>query len=102
MLSTFKPIETGEKVFMVNSATSEIKGQVKVVVKMTYEKELTLKKNLYVPEIHKNLVSSSLLNSHGFQLVFKSNKFVLSKSKMYVKKWYMEAQCNDYHQVIYE
>ena len=26
MFSTFKPIETGEKVFMGNSATSEIKG----------------------------------------------------------------------------
>ena len=44
MLSTFKPIESGEKVFMVNSATSEIKGQVKVGVKMTYGKKLTLKK----------------------------------------------------------
>ena len=77
MFSTFEPIETGEKVFMGNSATSDIKGQGKVVLKMTSGKELTLTNVLYVPEIRKNLVSGSLLNSHGFWLVFESDKFVL-------------------------
>ena len=91
MFSTFEPIETGEKVFMRNSATSDIKGQGKVVLKMTYRKELTLTNVLYVPEIRKNLVSGSLLNSHGFRLVFESDKFVLSKSGMYVGKWYMSG-----------
>ena len=42
MFSTFEPIEIGEKVFMGNFATSDIKGQGKVVLKMTYGKELTL------------------------------------------------------------
>ena len=42
MFSTFEPIETGEKVFVGNSATSDIKGQSKVVLKMTSGKELTL------------------------------------------------------------
>ena len=66
--SAFEPIETGEKVFMGNSATSDIKGQGKVVLKMTSRKELTLTNVLYVHEIRKNLVSGSLLNSHGFRL----------------------------------
>ena len=35
---------------------------------MTFGKELTITNVLYVPEIYKNLVSDSLLNSHGFQL----------------------------------
>ena len=70
MIFTFEQIETGEKVFMGNSATSEIKGQGNVVLKMTFGKELTLTKVLYVPEIRKNLVSGSLLNSHGFRMVF--------------------------------
>ena len=91
MFSTFEPIETGEKVFMGNSATSYIKGQGKVVLKMTSGKELTLTNVLYVPEIRKNLVSGSLLNSHGFRLVFESDKFVLSKSGMYVGKGYMSG-----------
>ena len=46
---------------------------------------------IYVLEIHKNLVSGSLLNSHGFRLVFESDKFVLSKSGMYVGKGYMSG-----------
>ena len=56
---------------------------------MTYGKELTLTNVLYVPEIQKNLVSGSLLNNHGFRLVFESNKFVLSKSGIYVGNGYM-------------
>ena len=91
MFSTFEPIETGEKVFIGNSATSDIKGQSKVVLKMISEKELTLTNALYVPELHKNLVSGSLLHSHGFWLVIQSDRFVLSKSGMYVEKRYMSG-----------
>ena len=58
MFSTFEPTETGEKVYMGNFPTFEIKGQGKVVLKMTSRKELTLRNVLYVPEIQKkNLVS---------------------------------------------
>ena len=89
MFSTFEPTETREKVYMRNSVTSKIKGQENVVLKMTSGKELTLTKILYVPEICKNSVSGSLLSSHGFRLVFESDKFVLSKSRMNVRKWYM-------------
>ena len=60
-----------------------------MVLKMTSGKELTLTNVLYVPKIRKNLVSGSLLNSHGFRLVFESDKFILSKSKMYFRKGYM-------------
>ena len=55
---------------MEKSSTSEIKGQGKVVLKMTFGKELTLTNVLCVPEIRKNLVSDSLLNNHVFRLVF--------------------------------
>ena len=44
---------------------------------------------LYVPEIRKNLVSSSLLNKHGFRMVFEANKVVVSKSRMFVGKGYV-------------
>ena len=60
-----------------------------MVLKMTSRKEVVLTNVLYVLEIRKNLVSSSLLNSHGFWMVFESNKFVLSKSSMYIGKGYM-------------
>ena len=51
MFFTFEPIEIGEKVYMGNSTTSIIKGQGKVVLKMTSGNELTLTNVLYVPEI---------------------------------------------------
>ena len=89
MFSTFEPTEIEEKVYMGNSITFEIKGQGKMVLKMTFRKEVTLTNVLYVPDICKNLVSSSLLNSHGFRMVFESNKFVLSKSGMYIGKGFM-------------
>ena len=89
MFSTFEPTETWEKVYMRNSSTSKIKGQRKVVLKTTFGNELTLTNVLYVPEICKNLVFDSLLNSHGFQLLFELDKFALSKRGMYVRKGYM-------------
>ena len=74
---------------MGNSATSEIEGQEKVILKMTSRKELALNDMIYVPEIQKNLVSGSLLNKHGFQMVFESDRVVLSKNGMYVGKDYV-------------
>ena len=68
--STFEPIKTEEKMFMGIPATSKIISQGKVVFNMTYGKELAMTNVFYVPKIHKNLVSGSLLNSHGFWLVF--------------------------------
>ncbi|KAL2471178.1 Uncharacterized protein Adt_39314 [Abeliophyllum distichum] len=48
MFSGFEEVD-GEKLYMENSATSEIKGHGKVVLKMTSGKELTLNNVLYVP-----------------------------------------------------
>ena len=44
---------------------------------------------LYVPEVRKNLVSGSLLNKHGFRMVFETDKVILSKYGMYVGKGYV-------------
>ena len=44
---------------------------------------------LHVPDIRKNLVSGPLLSKNGFRLVFESDKFVLTKSGMYVGKGYL-------------
>ncbi|GKA88599.1 pol polyprotein [Tanacetum coccineum] len=81
-------VDNGQKLYMGNSATADIKGEGDVVLKMTSEKELKLTNVLYVLEICKNLVSGWLLNKFGFRLVFESNKFVLSKNQVYVGKGY--------------
>ncbi|KAJ0031111.1 hypothetical protein Pint_13788 [Pistacia integerrima] len=89
LFNSFEPNDNGEKLHMGNSATSEIEGQGRMVLKMTYGKELTLNNVLYVLEIRKNLVSGSLLNKHGFHIVLESDKLVLSKNGMYVGKGYV-------------
>ncbi|GJY34361.1 retrovirus-related pol polyprotein from transposon TNT 1-94 [Tanacetum coccineum] len=44
-------VDNGQKLYMGNSATADIKGEGDVVLKMTSEKELKLTNVLYVPEI---------------------------------------------------
>lgn len=51
LLHNFKKVKYGDKLFIGNSATSDIKGQEKVVLKMTLGKGMTLNNVLYVPEI---------------------------------------------------
>ena len=89
MFTSFEPVTNGEKLFMGNSATSDIGGQGKVILKMTSGKELTLNNVLYVPDIRKNLVSGSLLSKHGFRMVFEADKVVITKAGMYVGKGYL-------------
>ncbi|TYI35366.1 hypothetical protein ES332_A03G071800v1 [Gossypium tomentosum] len=84
-----EPCENGEKLYMGNAATSKMKGNGTVVLMMTYDKELKLQNVLYVPDIHKNLVSGTLLSVHGFKMVFKSHKLVLSNGGMYVGRGYV-------------
>ena len=92
MLSSYQTIDNGEQLFMGNSSSSKVKGQGKVVLKMTSSKELTLNDVLHVPKIRKNLVSGSLLSKKGFKLVFVSDNFILTKNGMYVGKGYMSNE----------
>ena len=89
MFTTYNESANGEQLFMRNSSTSTVAGQGKVILKMTSGKEFTLNNVLHVLDIRKNLVSGSLLSENDFRLVLESNKFVLTKSGMYVGKGYM-------------
>ncbi|KAH7844842.1 hypothetical protein Vadar_032277 [Vaccinium darrowii] len=88
MFTSLEPVN-GEKLFMGNSATSDIAGEGTVVLKMTSRKTLTLNKVLFVPDIRKNLISGSLLSKHGFRMVFESDRVILTKAGSYVGKGYM-------------
>ena len=50
---------------------------------------MSLNNVFHILEIRKYLVSESLLNKHGFKLVFESNKFIMSKGRVFVGKGYM-------------
>ncbi|GJX05771.1 retrotransposon protein, putative, ty1-copia subclass [Tanacetum coccineum] len=71
MFRSFRAVDNGEKLYMGNSATADIKGEVDVILKMTSKKELTLTNVLYVPKIRKNLVKDEAID-----------KFVLYKTKV--------------------
>ena len=45
--------------------------------------------NIHVLDIRKNLIFGSILSKKGFRMVFESDKFVLTKSGMYVGKGYL-------------
>ncbi|KAD5508374.1 hypothetical protein E3N88_16077 [Mikania micrantha] len=90
LFNTFKKVTGDQKLFMGNAAIANIKGEGNVILKWTSGKELTLSNVLYVPEMHKSLVSRWFLNKHGFRLVFESDKFVLTKRGMFVGKGYAQ------------
>lgn len=87
MFSSYNPTN-GEKLFVGNISSSKVEEQAKVVLKMTSCRELILNKVFNVPNICKDLVSSSLLSKNDFQLVFVSDKFIFIKNNMYVGKDY--------------
>ena len=89
MFSSYTTVGGDEKFYMDNSSTSKVEGVGKIALKMTSGMIVTLINVLYVPDVHKNLVSKSLLSKNGFKLVFVSDKFVLSKNDMYVGKGYL-------------
>ncbi|XP_073292427.1 uncharacterized protein [Primulina huaijiensis] len=89
LFSTYTP-STERKLYMGNSATSEVVGTGNVVLNMTSGLEVTLVDALHVPDIRKNLVSGSLLVKRGFRLVFESNKVVLTKNGHFIGKGYLD------------
>lgn len=69
--------------------TEGILGKWKVLLKLNYEKTLSLSDVLYVPSLRKNLVSESLLNRVGFKIVLEADKVVLIKNNDFVGKGYL-------------
>jgi hypothetical protein len=82
----------GENLYMRNSLTSKVLEVGKVILKMTSKKLLTFNNILHVADIRKKLVFGSLQSKNGFKMVFKSTKFIISKSGMFVGKEYL---CDD-------
>lgn len=77
---------------MGNSAIFNIIGLGKIVLKVTYGKELTLVDVSHVADIRKNLIIGSLLSKVGFRLVFESNKFELTKFGLFIRKGYLNER----------
>ncbi|GJY75585.1 hypothetical protein Tco_0480701 [Tanacetum coccineum] len=79
-----------EPIFMGNGTDSKIEGKGKVILKLTSGKDLVLSNVFHVPNITKNLNYDPILSNKGFKLVFESDKFVITKDGVYVRKSYLD------------
>jgi hypothetical protein len=71
---------------MRNLSTSKVVGVEKIILKIPFRKLLTLNNILYILDIMKNLMCSSLLSKNSLNIVFESHKFILSKNNVFVEK----------------
>jgi hypothetical protein len=88
MFTTCKKVD-GENLYMENSSTSKVLGVWKVILKITSKTLLNSNNVLHVVDIRKHLVSNLLLSKNGFKITFVIDKFILSKSEMFVVKRYI-------------
>ena len=73
---------------MDNHNKAKVLGKGTVEVKMSSGKMMILTNVFYVPEIKKNIVSANLLCKSGVKTILESNKLILSKNGIFVRKGY--------------
>ncbi|GJY39108.1 zinc finger, CCHC-type containing protein [Tanacetum coccineum] len=76
---TYESLNDGSILHIGNESTALVHRRGCVDLRLSSGKIVSLFNVLHVPNIRKNLVSSSVLNSCGYKQVIESNKFVLSK-----------------------
>ncbi|GJS40803.1 zinc finger, CCHC-type containing protein [Tanacetum coccineum] len=89
---TYESLNNGSILHMGNKSTALVHGRGCVDLKFSYEKIVLLFNVLHVPNIRKNLVSSSVLNNCGYKHVIESNKSVLSKHGVFIGFGYLSNQ----------
>jgi hypothetical protein len=60
-----------------------------IILKITPRKLFTLDHVFHISDNRINLVFNSLLSKNSFKMVFECDKFILSKSKMFIGKGYL-------------
>ena len=75
-------------VLMGNVSNDPVHSVGTIDLKFTSGKIVQLKNVQRVPSINKNLVSRSILCRNGFKVVLESNKVVISKSGLFIRKSY--------------
>ncbi|GJU74953.1 zinc finger, CCHC-type containing protein [Tanacetum coccineum] len=86
---TYESLNDGSILHMENESTALVHGRGCVDLKFSFGKVISLLNVLHVPNIWKNLVSSSVLNNYGYKQLIESNKFVLSKHGMFIGFGYL-------------
>ncbi|KAI5437110.1 Methylsterol monooxygenase 2-2 [Lathyrus oleraceus] len=81
---TLVPVEDGSVLYMGDDHFAPVEGKGNVVLEFSSGKTITLFNVLYVPKLRKNLISGPVLNKLGYKQVCESDKYVLSKSGVFV------------------
>ena len=74
---------------LADDSTREIMRTERIDLKMTSGKVLALQGVLHVPTLRRNLISESSLLRAGYKIVKESNKFVISKSNIFIGKGFI-------------
>ncbi|GJZ85465.1 zinc finger, CCHC-type containing protein, partial [Tanacetum coccineum] len=81
---TFEPVEDESVLYMGDEHFAPVHGKGSATLEFSSGKIVTLFNVLYVPKLRKNLVSSHVLNKCGYKQVYESDKYILSKSGVFV------------------
>ncbi|GJX80743.1 hypothetical protein Tco_0328892 [Tanacetum coccineum] len=81
---TYEPVEDGYVLYMGDEHFAPVHGKGSVALEFSYGKTITLFNVLYVPKLRKNLVSGPVLNKCGYKQVYEFDKYILSKSGVFV------------------
>ena len=90
-MQNFEDVAYGECVYMGNSTTARVMGKGKILLKFTSGKLRSLSNVLYVPPLHRNLVSGILLNNSGLKTVVEDDKVGISRNGVFVGKGYLNG-----------
>ncbi|GJV41242.1 zinc finger, CCHC-type containing protein [Tanacetum coccineum] len=93
---TYKSLNDRSILHIGNESTALVHGRGCVDLRWSSGKIVSLFNVLHVPNIRKNLVSSSVLNNCGYKQVIESNKFILSKHGVFIGSGFMStSKLND-------
>nr|GEX16015.1 zinc finger, CCHC-type [Tanacetum cinerariifolium] len=81
---TYEPIEDGSVLYMGDDHFTTVHEKGSVALEFSFGKTITLFNVLYVPKLRKNLVYGPMLNKCRYKQVYESDKYILSKSSMFV------------------
>ncbi|GKB29982.1 zinc finger, CCHC-type containing protein [Tanacetum coccineum] len=81
---TYEQVEDVSVLYMGDDHFAPVHGKGSVALEFSSGKTITLFNVLYVPKLRKNLVFGPMLNKCGYKQVYESDKYILSKSGVFV------------------
>ncbi|GJZ23532.1 zinc finger, CCHC-type containing protein [Tanacetum coccineum] len=81
---TYEPVEDGSILYMGDDHFAHVHGKGSVVLELSSGKSITLFNVFYVSKLRKNLISGPVLNKCGYKQVYESDKYILSKSGVFI------------------